>query len=333
MSKRSSVFATTAIMLVCAAVRLDAVESGTPRNTSVERIVFVGDSITCGVGAGNASNRYSTVTTRLLKERFPGIIEVNCGQSGRALCQQRGDDYAATILKQNPDAVVVQWGVNDQYWSFSVARFAACYDRFVSSLRAAKPAMPIVLCTLIADFRWPENSDLWISEANVAIQEIAALHHCRVADLHRAINHDKKFYADVIHPNAAGAKVMAQVIASVFDAPSAVRSPAEVQFDQGTEVRFLQYTFTPRRQGVEPVWIRISEITPTGMRIETAVPLSVRTAPSVPKGARPTARDKAGAEVALKDSRESYGGFCTFTLDPSHHEGPFTITIDVPKTK
>ena len=324
------------VMLLLAALgdgALSAAESSPPHTISIERLVFVGDSITCGVGAGDAANRYSTVTTKLLQERYPRITEINCGQSGRALCQQTGDSHAESILKQSPDGVVVQWGVNDHFWGFSVARFSQSYERLVAKLRAAKPNMPIMLCTLIADFRWPEHSEAWIGEANVAIQEIAALHHCRVADLHRAINHDRAFYADAIHPNAAGARVMAQALAAAFDASLPAGQQAEVQFDQGAEIRFLQYVFSPRRQGADPSWIRISDLTPKGMVIETTVPLSVRTAPGAPKGARPTARDGKGSTVALMEVKENWGGFCIFTLDPAGHDGPFTIAIEAPQPK
>ncbi len=278
-------------------------------------------------GRGVPRSAYSTVATALLKERFPRITEINCGRSGCALSQQPAS-YPEEILKQNPDAVVVQWGVNDQYFGCSVAHFAACYERLVAGLRQAKPRMPIVLCTLVADFRWPEHSDLWIGEANVAIQEIAALYRCRVADLHRAINHDKQLYADVIHPNAAGARVMAQAVAAAFDGPLASRPPVQVQFDQGVEVRFLQYVFTPRRQGTEPVWIRVSEISNAGMVVETPVPLSVRTAPGVPRPARITIQDKSGVAIEPKNVREDVRGFNIFTLDPSGHKGPFTIRYE-----
>ena len=103
----------------------------------ITRIVFLGDSITEGVGVKEkAKDRFATVATRLLAGKHPGITEINLGQSGRALCQQEAG-YSESVLKQNPDAVVIQWGVNDQYWGFSIAEFVARYDALVAALRAA----------------------------------------------------------------------------------------------------------------------------------------------------------------------------------------------------
>ena len=100
------------------------------------------------------------------------------------------------MLSQNPGAGVFQWGVNDQYWGLSVTEFASQYEQRVSTLRVAKPQMPIVVTTPIADFRWQENQDAWISQAGVAIQEIAMRRRCRVADAHRALDHRKSFYPE-----------------------------------------------------------------------------------------------------------------------------------------
>ena len=102
---------------------------------------------------------------------------------------------------------------------------------------------------------------------------------------------------------------MAQALAAAFDASLPADQQAEVQFDQGAEVRFLQHVFSPRRQGADPSWICISDLTPKGMVIETAVPLTVRTAPSTPKGARPVAMDRKGSAVALEGGHRDLGRF------------------------
>ena len=289
---------TLRIVLVFLLLAISTAEATTELTTSatVRRLVFVGDSITCGVGVKNRNaERYSAVATRLLQKKYAGIQEINLGKSGNALCQQP-ENYAESILAQKPDAVVIQWGVNDQYWGFSVAQFAARYEQLVHALRSARSQMPIVLTTLVADFRWPENQDAWIGEANVAIQEIGAREHCPIADLHRTLDHNQALYADSIHPNSAGAAAMAKTIAATFDEPANTASNLYVSFDQGAEVRFMQYVFFPRRSVATPQWIRVMNLTPTGMRIETPALLAIRTAPIYVRGAayRIVVRNEAG---------------------------------------
>lgn len=300
-----------------------------PIPTQITRIAFVGDSITAGVGVKSPkTDRYSTVATRLLQSRFPDLVEINLGRSGQALCQQKPNYAEADVLSQNPDAVVIQWGVNDQYWGFSVTEFAAKYERLVSTLRSAKPQMPIVLATPIADFRWAENQDVWISQAGVAIQEIAARHRCHLADTHRALDHRRSFYADAIHPNSAGAEAMAQSIVEALSVPPLSPENASIRFDQGSEVRFLQNVFLPEGQGGEPQWILVSEISRTGMTVDAAVPMTIRTAPIYGKGDyRVEVRGKSGSVIETFNTTAAWSRMLILKFTPREGEGPFRIEI------
>ena len=295
----------------------------------ITRIAFLGDSITAGVGVKNPkTDRYSTVATRLLQSRFPGLTEINLGRSGRALCQQKSHYAEEEVLSQNPDAVVIQWGVNDHYWGFSVTEFIAKYEQLVSALRAARTNMVIVLTTPIADFRWAENQDAWISQAGVAIHEIAVRHRCHLADTHHALDHRKALYADTIHPNNAGAEAMAQSIVEALSAPPLSPENARIRFDQGTEVRFLQNIFLPERQGMDPEWILISEISPTGMLVDARVPMNIRTAPIYTKGDyRVEVRDKSGAVLEALKTTAAWNRMLIFNVTPKDAPPPFRIKI------
>lgn len=318
----------TALLVVYSAFASAQTSVAEASRPAITRIVFLGDSITVGVGVKDrAKERYATVATRLLAGTHSGITEVNLGQSGRALCQQN-EGYGESVLQQTPDAVVIQWGVNDHYWGFSTAQFVARYDALVATLRAARPQMPIVVMTLIADFRWAENQDAWIGEANVALQEIAARHRCHLADVHRAFDHRKTFYADPIHPNTAGAELMAKTIVEALQAPPLSPENAKVSFDRGTEVRFLQNVFLPRREGTEPQWVYVSGINSHGMNLASRIPVAIRTAPIYPEGKyRITFRDQSGAVMDTTSSIVNWSRMQRFTFDPKGRDGPFRIEI------
>ena len=110
-------------------------------------------------------------------------------------------------------------------------------------MRKARPNMPIVLTTLVADFRYGEIEDTWLCEANVAIQEIAVKYGCALADIHRAIDHQKTLYQGEIHPNDDGATVMAETIYRAMHAPITDTRNLRVTFDQGSEMRFMHMCF------------------------------------------------------------------------------------------
>lgn len=322
---------TVTILFTLLALSTLSAQDGEPTNKdgSFGRIVFVGDSISAGVGVDDPSvSRYSTVATRLLKQRHPDAVEINLAQSGRALCQQ-GPTYAHDILEHQPDALVVQWGVNDQYWGYSLAQFVARYDQLVQTVREAKPGMPIVLTTLVADFRWPENMDLWIGEANIAIQEIAARYRCRVAYVHRAMDHDREYYADTIHPNAAGAERMAKAIVAAFELLPLSSENLIVQFDRGQEVRFMRYVFMPKWEGTESQWIRVTNLSKKGMQIATPVSIVVRTPSIYSKGQtyRVTIRESGGGEIQSFEQEVNWNRMLQFTIDANDSQSLLDITI------
>jgi lysophospholipase L1-like esterase len=326
--KRSTFIIFTALVFILPAIASAQNAEVKASSPAIARIAFLGDSITAGVGVKDKTKeRYATVTTRLLASTYPGITEINLGQSSRALCQQNSS-YAESVLKQNPDAVVIQWGVNDQYWGFSVSEFTSRYDALVAALRTAKPLIPIVVTTLIADFRRAENQDVWIGEANIALQEIAVRYHCHLADTHRAFDHRKELYADSIHPNTEGAEVMAKTIVAAIEAQPQSVENAAVSFDQGTEVRFLQNVFMPKREGIKPEWVHVTNISSKGMTIESNISVAIRTAPIYAKGSYHIGiQDKDGAVVDTVVCTADFSRTHSFVFDPKGHDGPFRIDI------
>jgi lysophospholipase L1-like esterase len=334
MKQNPSIITSTVLILITSAtLHCTADDSNTITNSGagdivgppLQRLLFSGDSITYGVGVtGGGQNRYSTRVTQMLKRYYPEIKEINDGQSGRALCQQ-GDDYAENLLAQKPDAVVIQWGVNDDYWGFSIAQFSEKYERLVVALRQARPRMPIVLTTLVPDFRHGGSLDTWSSEADVRIQEIAVRYQCQLADVHRVLDHRRKDYqADEVHPNNLGAEKMAAAIVSAFLAPPATETNVGFTFDMGRDVRFMQYIFMPQRQDEQPHWTEISEFNPaTGdMKIRTELPLEI----IFPKryGAMVVVEDATGdimSQTPISNWKRE------FTVTPGNHPQPLVIKV------
>ena len=291
------------------------------------RVVFLGDSITCGVGTSSPSNRYSSVATALLRADFPGLVEINLGKSGQSLCQQ-GEDYPDEVLKQNPDMVVIQWGVNDQYWGYSIAQYALAYDRLVSALRRAKPDMPIVLTTLVADFR-SDNADQWNGEANVLIQELAVKYVCHLADIHHAIDHKREYYKDTIHPNDQGAKIMASTVYKAFKEEPRSKANMQLSFDQGKDVRFMRYVFIPKRAGEAPCWISFAKKDDHHFEFNTPIPLSIRIPIPDYKDGEYTLEIKDASNQVVSTSRckVGYPKIVIIILEPKEYKLPLAVSM------
>jgi len=189
----------------------------------VIRIACVGDSITYGAGVeGRETNAYPAVLERLLGPRFQTR---NFGVSGATLLRKGDLPYwkaaeFAAIDDFAPKVVIIKLGTNDskpQNWKYQ--------NEFVSDLRsmvdhfAKLPSQPKVwLCLPVPVYedRWGITRRIVDEEISAAIQQVAEEKHLPVIDLHAALNNRPELFPDKIHPNAAGAALMAKTICAAL---------------------------------------------------------------------------------------------------------------------
>ena len=183
------------------------------------RLACVGDSITFGDGIENReTNCYPVVLGKLLGRRF----EVkNLGVSGATLL--KNGDFSYWNLKQfdqltdfAPHVVVLALGTNDskpQNWRFG--------DAFADNLRAmlqhmkALPSHPKIWVCLpppVYEPKWGINEATISQEIIPAIKQVAREMNIPTIDLHQALSDRPEYFPDKIHPNAAGAGMMAMTV-------------------------------------------------------------------------------------------------------------------------
>lgn len=202
---------------------------GAPTTRQV-RVACLGDSITYGAGVEDRDlNHYPA---RLSARLGPGYEVANFGASGATLTR-RGDypywdlpefDAAAAFA---PDIVVIMLGTNDSKLRNRGARgefagdLAALADHF-----AALPSRPkIWLCLpppmfgLLVDF----GVDALRTEILPRIRQVAAEKNTGLIDVYGALDGRADLVPDGVHPNAAGAAIIAD---TVFRAISAEQTTA-----------------------------------------------------------------------------------------------------------
>ena len=107
--------------IVCAACGVLAMAGiAQAADENVKKIMFVGDSISVGVGASNKENRYSTVAVKMLNEAAgrTAYKELNIAISGSTMTDQPWPSKHASgypyrlknVLKVKPDILVIQHG-------------------------------------------------------------------------------------------------------------------------------------------------------------------------------------------------------------------------------
>jgi len=181
------------------------------------RVACVGDSITAGSGT-TPGNSYPAQLGRMLGEKW---LVKNFGVSGATLLNQGDRPYQKQAafkraLASRPDVVVIKLGTNDtkpQNWKFK-DEFVADYQDLVRQF-AQLPGKPRIFICYPAFV--PGAGNYGINEAGVLeeiplVDKLAADEHADMIDIHAALKAHPELLPDRVHPNNAGATVMAKTV-------------------------------------------------------------------------------------------------------------------------
>ena len=218
---RSFLLAVLAAAVAAPACAAD--ESADRAKADPVRVACVGDSITFGSGVEDREkNCYPAVLGRLLGA---GYEVRNFGVSGATL-QKRGDkpywtEKAFTAVAEfRPDVVVVKLGTNDskpQNW-----HGADLYEPDLVSLVTTFRNLPGKPQVFLATPAPVVRENFGIRPAVVrdeivpVVKEVAKRNDLPLVDLHAALSGHDDWFPDGVHPNAAGAKQIAETVAEAI---------------------------------------------------------------------------------------------------------------------
>ncbi|MGH8062103.1 MAG: SGNH/GDSL hydrolase family protein [Pseudoxanthomonas sp.] len=169
------------------------------------RVVFYGDSITEGWGAGEALF-------------FPGKPYVNRGVSGQTTAQMLVR-FRQDVIELHPAAVVILAGTNDLAGNTGYATLAMIEDNLRSMTELAQAhGIRVVLSSVlpVADYPWRPGvrPAAKVRTLNAWMRGYAQAHDATYIDYHAAMSNaegglDARLAADGVHPTPAGYAVMA----------------------------------------------------------------------------------------------------------------------------
>lgn len=188
-------------------------------------VACVGDSITYGAGISNRDyNSYPAQLGRMLQKFDNQWQTQNFGVSGATLLRNADKPYVQQsaynqALAARPDAVIIKLGTNDsKSWNW-VHRddFVSDYSSLIDAF-AELPSQPkIWICNPVPAF----TDNFGIINAVIKdeiislISQVAELKGVEVIDLYTALSDASALFPDGIHPNAEGAKLIAEAIAPI----------------------------------------------------------------------------------------------------------------------
>ncbi len=219
---RTAGLASLACMTGCASGRIDVSKYKGPI-----KVACVGDSITYGAGVEDREkNSYPRVLGQLLGERFDVW---NFGVNGATLLAHGDNPWRFTpqfnaALGLRPDVVVIKLGTNDskpQNWIRSI-RFEDDLEALIDDFKGLPSRPKIFLCLPVPAYevRWGINEATINGGVIPAIRAVAKRCRLQVIDLHSALAGQAALFPDRIHPDARGARLIAETVkASLLGIP------------------------------------------------------------------------------------------------------------------
>ena len=221
------------------------------------KIACIGDSITFGHGIQDrTTNSYPAQLQRMLG---PDYVVKNFGVNSATLLKKGNKPY--WTLPQfteaqafQPDIVTIMLGTNDtkpRNWIHK-DEFEANYIEMIKTFQALPGKPDVYLCTPIPVFpeRWGINDQTVRQEVIPLVNKIAAETGLPVINLYKPLAGKADLVPDKVHPNAAGATLIAKAIAGVIGKAAAAPSPAqknaahEWEGEKSSFHSFDQYDFT-----------------------------------------------------------------------------------------
>ncbi|MGB1127411.1 MAG: GDSL-type esterase/lipase family protein [Opitutales bacterium] len=202
------------------AVALCAVSGVHADGTEKIRVACVGDSITFGFGIPDPNdNSYPAQLGKLLGK---GWDVRNFGQTGLTLLKKGGAPYwnlsqYKAALAFNPDIVIIKLGTNDtkpDNWKHK-DDYVTDYVDMIESFRKLPSRPKVFACYPVPVYpeRWGIKDEIVREEVIPLIDKVSAKTGVKVIDLYKALSDRPDLFPDKVHPNAAGAEIIAKVVA------------------------------------------------------------------------------------------------------------------------
>jgi lysophospholipase L1-like esterase len=181
------------------------------------KVACIGNSITEGADIERGS-RYPDVLQQLLGDSY----EVsNFGIGSRTLLKRGDFPYSSEekykeALAWLADVVIIKLGTNDskpQNWIYS-DEFEDNYKEFIRSFKSLPGQRKIFICVPVPVFKdeWGITESIIKDEISPMIAKIAKSEHVSLVDLRTPLTEKPELFPDGVHPNADGARVIAQIV-------------------------------------------------------------------------------------------------------------------------
>ncbi len=189
----------------------------------VREVACVGDSITQGVGvAAPDRESYPAQLQDLLGE---GYTVRNFGSSGATLLREGNNPFRKTrafrdACASKSDIVVIALGTNDSKtinWDGREEEFRRDYRELIEQFRAARRNVRIFVCLPPPAFQQVHDirEHILVRQRDI-LRDLAKKDRLPVIDLFSPLRDHPAWLPDGVHPDAAGARAIAETVAAAI---------------------------------------------------------------------------------------------------------------------
>ncbi|SZD72782.1 Domain of uncharacterised function (DUF303) [Candidatus Ornithobacterium hominis] len=186
------------------------------------KLANVGNSVTFGYGIENREqNSYPSQLQNMLGKDY--WVE-NFGKSGATLLNHGHNPYTKTEEYQKAldfaaDIVIIHLGLNDtdpRNWPKFRDDFFQDYYDLIESFRKQNPKAKIYICLMTPIFpahpRFGSSTLTYFEQIQQTIPLIAKNAKTHLIDFYTPLSNREDLFADALHPNAKGAKILAKTV-------------------------------------------------------------------------------------------------------------------------
>ena len=182
-------------------------------------ILCIGDSITEGSGLKQFSRRaYPAVLDSMLG---PGYRVVNLGRGGATMLKSGDLPYWNTqdflnLFDYQADIVIVMLGTNDtKPHNWNEGEFAKDFQAMIDTLHTLQGNPEIFVCKPVPVFKdvWGINDSTMVNGVLPVVEKLAATNNHTLIDLYTGMAGAGIHFPDGVHPDEAGARMMAGIVA------------------------------------------------------------------------------------------------------------------------
>ncbi len=182
------------------------------------RIACIGNSITYGYLIHDREhNAYPAQLQAMLGK---GYEVLNFGSSGKTALHAGGNPYIATqqyqdALNSKANIIFIKLGTNDSrpYYRKYIDSFYVDYKLLVHTFKTLPNHPRVILLCPVVNFLGKKPDEAYCTDIPKfiipVIQKVAEEEHCELIDLHPLLINHPEMYPDKLHPDSAGAHIIA----------------------------------------------------------------------------------------------------------------------------